>query len=408
MQCTCLCIVRMSTQGSHCLETHFRAPLYLYLQPTLPTHTIILSIFLKHPWLGADNMAWTTEPPPSISERTALLCGLLFTAFFVAPFYLSPTLRATPLTSRDAPAVIKARVRAVGLSCIASTVVTVYVLVSSGHSTPRDVLRLLAVWPINLPDCAKTLALLCILFIGPLYETILVDSGWRQWNLATFKDRFFTDLRGLRNNVVAPWAEEWVFRSLVVSLYLVAKVSPTRIVFTTPLIFGAAHVHHLVEFVMSGTASGQSSFGKILLLGLARSFFQFTYTTLFGFFAAFLYLRTGNVFAAVTAHTFCNFMGFPRVLGRVGQTEDYQAYEMTPDVAQGKKSDDGGQVRVGNSLMQDKDEGGNATAGLEGLKPRGLGVQWTVLYYMLLVAGSYGFYELIWPLTESSNALASF
>ena len=383
--------------------------------PVLSTsfRTILTDLNQNNIWLGilsdtsADNMWWTTEQPPLISERTALLCGLLFTAFFVAPFYLSPTLRATPLASRDAPAVIKARVRAVGLSCVASTVVTVYVLVSYGHSTPRDVLRLLAIWPINLIDCAKTLALLLILFVGPLYETILVDSGWRQWNLATLKEKFFTDLRGLRNHVVAPWAEEWVFRSLVISLYLVAKVSPKRIVFTTPLIFGAAHIHHLVEFVMSGMASGQSSFAKILLIGLARSFFQFTYTTLFGFFAAFLYLRTGSVFAAVTAHTFCNFMGFPRVVGRVGQAEDHETYQMTPDVAQGKKSDDD-QIRVGNSLMQDKDENGHTTAGLADGRSRSLGVQWTVLYYMLLVAGAYGFYELLWPMTESSNALASF
>lgn len=352
-------------------------------------------------------MAWTTEQLPLISERTALLCGLLFTAFFIAPFYLSQTLRATSLTSRDAPAVIKARVRAVGLSCVVSAAVTVYVLVSYGHCTPRDVLRLLAIWPINLIDCAKTPVLLSILFVGPLYEKILIDSGWRDWNFVTFKEKFFTDPRGLRNHVVAPWAEELVFRSLVVSLHLVAKVSPTRIVFTTPLIFGAAHIHHLVEFMRSGMASGESSFVKILLIGTARSFFQFTYTTFFGFFAAFLYLRTGNLFAAVTAHTFCNFMGFPRVVGRVGQVEDYETYETTQDVAQGKKSDDD-RVGVGNSLTQDNDEDGHTTAGLVGERPRDLGVQWTVLYYMLLVAGAYGFYELLWPLTESSNGLALF
>ncbi|KAF2207015.1 hypothetical protein CERZMDRAFT_51975 [Cercospora zeae-maydis SCOH1-5] len=319
-------------------------------------------------------MAWYPEAPPAISEPTALLCGLLFTAIFIAPFYLSPTLRATPLASRDAPAVIKARVRAVGLTCIASTVIAVYVLVSCGHATPRDLLRLLAVWPVNFLDCARTLALLSVLFVGPLYETILVDSGWKFWNLATFRAKFFTDLRGLRNHVVAPWAEEWVFRSLVISLYLLAKVSPTRIIFTTPLIFGAAHVHHLIEFVRNGTAPGQNQpLGRVILIGLVRSAFQLTYTTLFGFFVAFVHLRTGNVFAAVTAHTFCNFMGFPRVTGRVGQ-------------------------------------GVHAIKAASSQQPRiigNLGVQWTLVYYFLLVAGSYGFYKLLWQLTESSNALAS-
>ncbi|KAI5368032.1 putative Type II CAAX prenyl endopeptidase Rce1 [Septoria linicola] len=337
------------------------------------------------------------ERPPAISERTALLLGLLFTAFFVAPFYLSATLRATPLNSRDAPAVIKARVRAVGLSCIASTVVAVYVLVSYGHANPRDVLRLFAIWPVNLIDCAKTLALLSVLFIGPLYETILVDSGWRQWNLATIKENFFTDLRGLRNHVVAPWAEEWVFRSLVVSLYLLAKVSPMRIVFTTPLIFGAAHIHHLVEFVSNGMTTRQKpALRQILLVGLARSFFQFTYTSLFGFFAAFLYLRTGNVFAAIIAHMFCNFMGFPRVVGRVGQAEEDEAYGMTPDVAQGKRDDSVDCLAEGNSLMHGNHES------------KSLAIWWSVVYYLLLFVGSYGFYKLLWPLTASSNSLASF
>ncbi|GIZ46087.1 hypothetical protein CKM354_000922600 [Cercospora kikuchii] len=337
---------------------------------------------------SSTNMPWFTEAPPAISERTALLCGLLFTAIFIAPFYLSPTLRATPLASRDAPAVIKARIRAVGLTCIASTVIAVYILVSRGHATPRDVLRLLGVWPVDFLDCARTLALLSVLFIGPLYETILVDAGWRLWNLATFKEKFFTDLRGLRNNVVAPWAEEWVFRSLVISLYLLAKVSPQRIIFTTPLIFGAAHVHHLIEFVRNGNAP----LGQVILIGLVRSLFQLTYTTIFGFFVAFVYLRTGNVFAAVTAHTFCNFMGFPRMMGRVGQVE-YEGYEVTPDVAQGKRDDGANEVKL-SSIYQPQNV-------------RNIGIQWTIVYYMLLVAGSYGFYKLLWQLTESANALAS-
>ena len=37
-----------------------------------------------------------------------------------------------------------------------------------------------------------------------------------------------------------------------------------------------------------------------------------------------------------------------------------------------------------------------------------LGVQWTVAYYLLLVAGMVGFYKGLWPLTESKRALADF
>ena len=33
---------------------------------------------------------------------------------------------------------------------------------------------------------------------------------------------------------------------------------------------------------------------------------------------------------------------------------------------------------------------------------------WTLVYYVLLLAGAWGFYMLFWPLTESGNALATF
>jgi len=39
--------------------------------------------------------------------------------------------------------------------------------------------------------------------------------------------------------------------------------------------------------------------------------FQFGFTTVFGWYATFVFLRTGHLAAAVVAHAFCNFMGFP-------------------------------------------------------------------------------------------------
>lgn len=39
--------------------------------------------------------------------------------------------------------------------------------------------------------------------------------------------------------------------------------------------------------------------------------FQFAFTTVFGWFATFVFLRTGHLTAAVAVHAFCNLMGFP-------------------------------------------------------------------------------------------------
>lgn len=40
---------------------------------------------------------------------------------------------------------------------------------------------------------------------------------------------------------------------------------------------------------------------------------QFAYTTVFGWYATFLFQRTGTVWAPLVAHILCNFMGLPRL-----------------------------------------------------------------------------------------------
>ena len=40
--------------------------------------------------------------------------------------------------------------------------------------------------------------------------------------------------------------------------------------------------------------------------------FQLTYTSLFGFHCAFLFLRTGSLLSPTVSHIFCNVMGFPQ------------------------------------------------------------------------------------------------
>ena len=74
---------------------------------------------------------------------------------------------------------IRARVRAVALSCLFSTVVTVYVLAIHGQKSPRDIARLLGFWPIDFVDVARVLGLVAILFAGPLYERVLASGRWR-------------------------------------------------------------------------------------------------------------------------------------------------------------------------------------------------------------------------------------
>jgi len=176
-------------------------------------------------------------------------------------------------------------------------------------------------------------------------------------------------------------SEELMFRSLVIPLHLLAKMDPTRIVFITPLYFGIAHIHHFYEFVLTHPESP-------VFAALLRSLFQFTYTSLFGFFAAFVFLRTGSLYTAIIAHSFCNWAGLPRFCGRL----KVDAGDPIGPPPTGNKDDE--TQRQGSSNRKSRKQN--------------LGLTWTVIYYTLLITGAVGFYWFLFPLSESSNALVDF
>ncbi|KAK8179371.1 prenyl protein protease [Phyllosticta citribraziliensis] len=346
---------------------------------------------------------------PAISPRSAALLSVLFTVIYVVPFYLSKTTRPSQTLHRDAPSVIRARIRAVTSSCIVSTLITLYVLFHHGHATLPEALHYLGWWPISVPDIFKTILLLCVLFAGPLFEYGVVDGEWRNWIKGRHVNETLSSWIGWRNFVAGPTTEELVWRSLLVPLHLYAHVSPSAVVFTTPLYFGIAHVHHYYEFRLTHPHTGP-------LAALFRSLFQFTYTSLFGFFAAFVFLRTASLPAAIAAHSFCNWMGLPRLWGRVAPPTDpfdepvaasVEAVSIGPAGVDGEGKRFDGPVN-GRCTKCDGDRcnkcGGKNSGGASGEAH----VAWTVAYYILLVAGALGFYKLLWTLTESESALVVF
>jgi len=165
------------------------------------------------------------------------------------------------------------------------------------------------------------------------------------------------------------------------------QASAQRITFTSPLIFGVAHVHHLHEHINSSRRPGASYLAtaltpSVILPGLIRSIFQFLYTSLFGIIAAFVYVRTSSLVACILAHSFCNWMGLPRFWGRVGE-------------------------EVGEEMLDQTD--GSVTDTLRsGKHGQRLSVTWTVAYYVVLFAGAIGFWKLRWSLTNSHLALVQF
>lgn len=168
-----------------------------------------------------------------------------------------------------------------------------------------------------------------------------------------------------------------MFRSAIVPLHLLAHISPGKVVFIAPLYFGIAHVHHFYEFRLTHPDTPA-------VAALLRSIFQFGYTTVFGWYATFIYVRTGSLIAVIIVHSFCNWCGLPRLWGRV----EAEIPLGVPMSTRGKEDSDGSSESL---------EGGTQ-----------LGIGWTIAYYLLLVLGALLFCQCLWPLTESYYSLVSF
>jgi prenyl protein peptidase len=108
--------------------------------------------------------------------------------------------------------------------------------------------------------------------------------------------------RNVRNFVVAPLTEEIVFRGCMVPPLLSSGLSVLQVTFVAPLFFGIAHVHH---------AATRLSNGERLPSVVLVTLFQFVYTSLFGSYASYVFIRTGSVLAVTVSHAYCNWMGLP-------------------------------------------------------------------------------------------------
>lgn len=106
---------------------------------------------------------------------------VLLTLVYVVPFYVNPTTRPSPTLSRDAPSVIRARIRAVTMSCIISSLAVLWLLTAKENASISDALRFLGWWPVSLVDIFRSLLLTAILFAGPLFERGIAEGEWREW-----------------------------------------------------------------------------------------------------------------------------------------------------------------------------------------------------------------------------------
>jgi prenyl protein peptidase len=258
-----------------------------------------------------------------------IVVNLSFAAIFVGSLYFTP-LRIRNL-SHDNPIQIKQRAWATLFSCVVCCLIVIgwcnfFVLpTTDGTTTDNDASVLVhellgvrgrgfilaAVVPLLLTATLFFGALVCRVCEYVEYQKIDsgIDSNARiVWptvsDMTSSVVKYFSDWPNVRTVVLAPITEEFVFRSCMAAVLLRSGTwSSGRITFVLPLFFGVAHAHHFYRRVFLENTP--------LKRAVLMCVFQFTYTSLFGIYATFVYLRTGHLIAAVLCHCFCNWNGFP-------------------------------------------------------------------------------------------------
>ncbi|KAJ7628029.1 hypothetical protein DFH06DRAFT_726465 [Mycena polygramma] len=258
--------------------------------------------------------------PLSIFSSNAL--AALFSFLYVASLYVAqnsrlrfpaaPDVRVQP-ASRDDPAIIRARLTGVAIASMLSCGV-VYLLVWQSSFTSRSFAATLSVLGVRWPGSISPLLQAPLLFLGPIYGSYLGRTLPGQTKYSVQHDLFdmFGTWIGFRNYVWGPFTEEVVFRACILSAYAMGGAIRWKMITFAPLVFGPAHVHHAWEVY---NRCGRSK--DALRYATMSSAFQTAYTTLFGAYASFLFLRTSSLLPPLTAHIFCNIMGLPDIHGEM-------------------------------------------------------------------------------------------
>lgn len=282
---------------------------------------------------------------PTLSPAFAASSASVLTLCYVGGLYVSTTTRIGrakseegKLLTKDDPVVVRSRLRAAGAATLVSLAATVTFIRRTAFGAQSTVFGFLAalrlvgfplpvpsvlnsnVFPLQpsatlyglhhvLPSVLIPVALTSILFLGPLTVSALDGALPGQRNAkpigAAVREKL-DNVWAVRNYVVGPLTEEVVFRGCIVALHALAGFNKTFLIFATPLYFGFAHLHHAYEGYVSGGRSRDAAKSSAL-----KSIAQFTYTSVFGWYANFLLLRTNSLFAPFAAHVYCNIMGLP-------------------------------------------------------------------------------------------------
>lgn len=153
--------------------------------PALSTPAAIAVLVRSHIFHGAWSWSYPSALPPPNPPTNQRSTQVAYTLIYVVPFYLSSTTRPSPTLARDAPSVIRARIRSVTVSCIVCSITSFVALAAVGEdarlSRSWNALHYLGYMPVGFAETINCLLLTATLFIGPLFEAGIVEGRWRDW-----------------------------------------------------------------------------------------------------------------------------------------------------------------------------------------------------------------------------------
>ncbi|XP_037784026.1 CAAX prenyl protease 2-like [Penaeus monodon] len=230
----------------------------------------------------------------------------VFACFLLSVLYVGSLYIWNATQGRDHPTTIKKRC----ISVFFMTIVSPFFIIWFGNKNIEEKASLWSQmglrWEGLIPALILPMILTFVLFLGPIVQAhfaVPVSASLRMYFEPLYWYNTVQNPIWWRNQVVAPFSEEFTFRACMLPI-LLQCVSPGKAVFIAPLFFGVAHLHHAVDRLRLGI-----DLPSVILL----SCFQFLYTSVFGFYSAFLFIRTGHFLPLFAVHAFCNHMGLPEM-----------------------------------------------------------------------------------------------
>ena len=113
----------------------------------------------------------------------------------------------------------------------------------------------------------------------------------------------------MKENFYGPILEEYIYRGIIFNIFKEARFSNLESSMISSLMFGVCNHYFYVIFLAHLRHFWDLHYNKMLF---ASIIFQAIFTTVFGMYACFSYVKTETLIAPVILHVLCNTLQFPR------------------------------------------------------------------------------------------------